>query len=215
MITNYNAETMNADDAKAFMERAKGTDIVVTLTDGTDVSGVAISVNSKGVNVTVDGKVKSISLKRVAVMTPDAGQFNDFLVDDDRAIDELSEGEIVDLIDAGEIDDPFFDEDLDVECDHANTTPVTRPVVGGPAAMCDDCGNGVGIHHVPAPADDADDADDVETFTTAEVAAMLEMTAKDLRVQLRAMSMGVGQGRRYGLTSDDVAVIRAALAPAS
>ena len=45
-------------------------------------------------------------------------------------------------------------------------------------------------------------------YTTAEVAAIFDMTAKELRVNLRALGLGVGKGRRYGLTDADVATIR-------
>lgn len=56
-----------------------------------------------------------------------------------------------------------------------------------------------------------EDADRKATdgYTSADVAEMLEMSAKDLRVYLRAMGRGVSRGNRYSLTSDDVAAIQA------
>jgi hypothetical protein len=59
---------------------------------------------------------------------------------------------------------------------------------------------------------DIDTDDTNATFTTAEVAARFAMTAKELRVQLRAWGMGVGQGRTYGLTSADLVTIQTKLA---
>lgn len=129
----------------------KGTDITVTLVDGTVITGAALSVNSKGINVIIDGATKSVSLKKTVSLA--------VVTDDD---DELDEDEIADLIEAGELD----------------------------------------------PMDDDDATDEGDGFTTAEVADMFNMAAKELRVHLRAMGMGVGQGSRYGLSSDDVRTIR-------
>lgn len=53
---------------------------------------------------------------------------------------------------------------------------------------------------VDTPADMfADDG----TYTTAEIAAALDMSAYDLRVHLRAMGLGVGKGRTYGFAADE------------
>ncbi len=51
----------------------------------------------------------------------------------------------------------------------------------------------------------------VGPISTADLAAMVGMTPKALRVQLRAMGMGVGQGRAYGFDAHTVATVRAAL----
>lgn len=51
-------------------------------------------------------------------------------------------------------------------------------------------------------------------LTTAELAAMFDMEAKALRMQLRAMGAGVGKGRRYLFDAADVAKVRAFLATA-
>lgn len=51
-------------------------------------------------------------------------------------------------------------------------------------------------------------------MTTAEVAAIFNMTAKELRVHLRAMGIGVGRGKRYAFTPADVDAVRTHLADA-
>lgn len=92
---------MNTTAAADFMTDNKGEAIIVSLTDGTEVTGTAISVNSKGVNVKVDGKVRSFGLNRVSDL---------WTVTDREAEDELDGDEISDLIDAGEIEDMDEDE---------------------------------------------------------------------------------------------------------
>jgi len=52
-------------------------------------------------------------------------------------------------------------------------------------------------------------------MSTAEVAALFDMTAKELRVHLRAMGIGVGKGRRYAFTPADVDAVRVYLTPAN
>lgn len=106
----------------------KGELSTLTVADGTTVTGVAVSVNSKGFNIKVDGKVRSIVASRIRAVT---------------------------------------------------RTPV-----------------------------------DADGYTTADVAAMVGMDPKALRVVLRALAMGVGKGSRYGLTDADVAAIKAHLANA-
>lgn len=102
-------------------DMTKGQTYTVT-TDKATVTGTFVSINSKGVNLTVDGKIRSFALGRV--------------------------------------------------------TSVTSPTV------------------------------DTDGLTTREVAALFDMEAKVLRVHLRAMGAGVGKGRRYGFTSEDVEAIR-------
>lgn len=62
-----------ADSAAAYITDAKDNDleVTVTLVDGTSVTGDPISVNSKGVNLKVDGKVRSFGLKRIDTLTSD------------------------------------------------------------------------------------------------------------------------------------------------
>lgn len=161
----------------AFVAGNKGITVIVTRTDGTEVLGDILSINSKGLNVKDDGKTISISVARVS-------RVSEFLAD---------------------ADDVTCD-DMDDDCDHTNVRPFTPAGPGTPASVCIDCGTGLGI-----TSDDADD--DATGHTTAEVAAMFGMTAKELRVQLRALGMGVGKGRTYGLSDGDVTVIRKALTP--
>lgn len=49
---------------------------------------------------------------------------------------------------------------------------------------------------------------DADGYTTAQVAALLNMEAKVLRVHLRAMGIGVGKGSRYTLSPADVTTIK-------
>lgn len=109
---------MNAAD----INTPAGTPVTVTLTDGTTISGDFISVNSKGINVKVDGKVISRGLTRVVSVIP-----------------------------------------------ATDTTP-------------------------DVPADLFADSD---TYTASTLAAILDMTSKELRVVLRSLGMNVGKGQRY------------------
>ncbi len=45
------------------------------------------------------------------------------------------------------------------------------------------------------------------TYTAAAVAAALDMSAYDLRVQLRTLGMGVGKGRKYGFDAADARTV--------
>ena len=60
---------MNLTDITTAMDTNKGQPVIVTLTDGTNVTGDAISINSKGVNIKVEGKVRAFAVKRVASVT--------------------------------------------------------------------------------------------------------------------------------------------------
>lgn len=65
---------MNADTARTLIATAKDDELEVTvrLADGTEITGDPISVNSKGVNLKVDNKVRSFGLNRVdAILTTD------------------------------------------------------------------------------------------------------------------------------------------------
>jgi hypothetical protein len=55
---------MNASTATDFVATYKGQDVTITVADD-EVTGALISVNSKGLNLKVDGKVRSFSLKRI------------------------------------------------------------------------------------------------------------------------------------------------------
>lgn len=119
MITTNAAKTM-IDTAKA-----DGVNVTVLLTDGTTATGEPVSVNSKGINIKVDGKTKSFSLTRVE-----------------------------------------------------------------------------GIRR----------NDSTEGLSTSDLAEMFEISAKELRVHLRSLGMGVGKGQRYSLTDQDIQKVRDRLA---
>jgi hypothetical protein len=58
---------------------------------------------------------------------------------------------------------------------------------------------------------DIDDSDSEDGHTTAELAAMFDTSTRALRVNLRKLGLGVGRGRRYHLTDDELATVRQAL----
>jgi hypothetical protein len=79
---------MNAFDtatATDLITDAKDNDFTVTvhLADGTAVIGDPISVNSKGVNLKIDGKVRSFGLTRVTGITVDNGDDEDDMTDEE------------------------------------------------------------------------------------------------------------------------------------
>jgi hypothetical protein len=53
---------------------------------------------------------------------------------------------------------------------------------------------------------------DADTYTAGVLAAILDMAAKDLRVELRAMGLHVGKGHRYAFTADEARAIATKLA---
>lgn len=61
--------------------------------------------------------------------------------------------------------------------------------------------------------DERDNADlpEGDGHTTAELAALFDTSARALRVQLRKLGLGVGKGRRYYLTDDELTTVRQAL----
>lgn len=58
-------------------------EVTVLLVDGTMVTGDPISVNSKGVNIKVDGKVRSFGLKRITAVQVDNGEDDEDMTDED------------------------------------------------------------------------------------------------------------------------------------
>ena len=54
-------------------------------------------------------------------------------------------------------------------------------------------------------------ADEVEGYTSAALADMFDTSARALRRRLRDLGMGVGKGRRYNLTDDALATVRASI----
>lgn len=120
---------MNITDATNLItdfRAAEVDNLTLKLTDGTEVTGEPISVNSKGINLKVDGKVRSFSVKRVTDMWADTDS------DKVELPEELHEG-----------------------------------------------------------------------MTTAELAAVFGIEAKELRVHLRSLGLGVGKGRKYSLAEAD------------
>jgi DNA-directed RNA polymerase sigma subunit (sigma70/sigma32) len=80
---------MNVIDATDFINDNKGEEIIVRLTDGMTAFGEAFSVNSKGVNIKVDGKTRSIALSKIDGM--DLDNLGD---DDDDDSDEMTDEDI-------------------------------------------------------------------------------------------------------------------------
>lgn len=164
---------MNNADATAIMTANKGYLVTVLLNDDTRHDGLAISVNSKGVNINVDGKTRSFSMTRVADL---------IVVDDD--------------LDADDDDDTYGADDLAddraIEGDD-DATGYSDDVVGDT---------------------DATDATEIygDGMSTADVAAIVGMTPKELRVILRRLGLGVGRGRQYGLDGSVVAAVRTDMA---
>ena len=64
---------MNHTAAADFITANKGTEIEIELVDGDILIGDALSVNSKGVNIKIDGKTKSVSLSRINDLVLPAG----------------------------------------------------------------------------------------------------------------------------------------------
>jgi hypothetical protein len=126
-----------ASVATSFITANKGEMVTIGLKDDTSVTGTAISVNSKGVNLNIDGKVRSFGLSRVVTFA-----LADEAADEADRLEEL----------ANEVSDGA---------------------------------------------------------STAEVAAILsdyldrELTAKELRVHLRALGLGVGKGNKYALSEGE------------
>lgn len=83
---------MNVETATDLITAAKDdeTEITVRLVDGTEVTGDPISVNSKGVNIKVDGKVRSFGLKRVDALVTDSDEDDEMSDEDIYA--ELGDG---------------------------------------------------------------------------------------------------------------------------
>lgn len=72
---------MDATAATTFITANKGMDILVHLADSSTVFGEALSVNSKGVNVKVNGKTRSIALSKVTDLVIADAEATDFPVE--------------------------------------------------------------------------------------------------------------------------------------
>jgi hypothetical protein len=167
--------------AATWMTTNKGNEIEIEFNNDTIVTGTAVSMNSKGVNIRVEDKVRSFALARiVGLVCEDALPGFTSLMDDELTADDIADGEAE--IDA---DDNWIHPDT--EADYIADMKESGEV-------------------------DLTDIDTSATFTTAEVAARFAMTAKELRVQLRAWGMGVGQGRTYAFDAADLVTIQTKLA---
>lgn len=151
----------------------KGLDAILTLNDGTTLTGTFLSVNSKGWNITIDGKTVSRGLKTVAKVQVIGNDVPSFL-DGDNMTDEDEIHEIERLTEEGEFDE---DEDFTANADQEL----------------------------------ADLVNELDGATTAELAEVFGIAAKELRVHLRALGMGVGKGHRYHLNADQIQVVKTAL----
>lgn len=89
---------MNATTATDFISTHKGSMILITLLDGTELVGEAFSVNSKGVNIKVDGKTKSVSISRIGDLDLEG-------LEDDEVADEVDEDEEAFMDEAEAADD--------------------------------------------------------------------------------------------------------------
>jgi len=76
---------MDATTARDLIATAKENEefVIVNLADGTHITGSPISVNSKGVNIKSDGKVRSFALSRVTSL--------DLVTDDEDDYDALDD----------------------------------------------------------------------------------------------------------------------------
>src|SRR4051812_42105000 len=85
---------INADTAAHFATNFKGENATITLTDGTEVTGAIISVNSKGLNLNVDDKTRSFSLKRIDTigLTDDMDSDDEDDMTDEEIYAELGDG---------------------------------------------------------------------------------------------------------------------------
>jgi hypothetical protein len=154
----------------------KGAEGTVFLTDGTEVTGDIISVNSKGFNLRVDGKTRSFSLARITdIITdndidPEMDELDEEMAEDgytfgaDDDADDLAAAELADDEDDEDAADDQLEDIVNSISDGATTTEI--------AAHLSDYLN-------------------------------REITPKELRVHLRALGLGVGKGRKYALSSGE------------
>jgi hypothetical protein len=93
---------MTTDEMNTIVEANKGELAEVLLTDGSTLTGTLISINSKGINLKVDGRVTSRSLSKIAWIAIDEGD-----LDEDTEADMLA-----DMIEEGVIE--VEDDDIEV-----------------------------------------------------------------------------------------------------
>lgn len=159
---------MNASTATNLIAARKGETVILTLTDGSTVEGIAISVNTKGVNLKgADDKVFTKALSKIELIETET-EYADRI---DPQGDEL-----------GEYADPA------PEADEDDVDPNEEPEFG-----------------------DEPTEDDADGMSAADLAAIFDMPAKELRKVTRALGLGVGRGRVYSFDQDDVTKIRTEL----
>lgn len=169
---------------------------IVTVNKGNRamVTTMAPTPNGPGVTGTLIGTLISINSKGVNVKTEDGTVVSRSLSRvawveiDAEDMDEDTEADfIADMVDAG----VYEDDEIEV-------------------AAAED-----GIANLDLPNDQDALVAELDGATTAELADVFGIVAKELRVTLRSLGMGVGKGRRYHLTSDQINTVRVALAPAN
>lgn len=177
---------MNAKPATDFITANKGTEIVLNLRDGSTVEGAALSVNSKGVNVKIDGKTKSVSLSRIESMDLVTDNVEDYdgadLADDDADAEDA-------------IIEDFDDEDGDDE----DEVDAEEEAFMNASEIEDELHDGMTTAQL---------ADLVSRATGTE------LTPKELRVHLRALGLGVGKGRKYALSAGEFRAVVGVVTPA-
>jgi hypothetical protein len=52
---------------------------------------------------------------------------------------------------------------------------------------------------------------EIDGYTSADLAEMFDTSTRALRRRLRALSMGVGKGRRYNLSDDQLNIVRVSI----
>jgi hypothetical protein len=70
------------------------------------------------------------------------------------------------------------------------------------------------IEDLLTEAAEAEHVDTAEGHTTAELADIFNTSTRELRKTLRALGLGVGRGRRYNLSDDDLTTVRKAIVKA-
>jgi len=110
---------MDATTAAEFVLANKGAEITLLLTDGSELIGNLISVNSKGINIKVDGKTRSVSLSRIEDTTSELDEDDELTGDEDFGYDGDEADETTDEDIYAMLEDGMSTRDLaDVISDH-------------------------------------------------------------------------------------------------
>jgi len=196
-----------ANELHTMIADYKGAQATVNLTNGHTVEGALISINSVGLNVKdANGKTISRALSKV--------DFVD-VITDDAELDEDTEADMLaDMIEEGVID--AEDDDIEVAAaedgiahtDLPENTDSLDTNADDDETPDDDAADDSGLEM-----DSEMDAlvAELDGCTTKELAEVFGIEAKELRVKLRALGMGVGKGHRYHLTADQVSLVKNAM----